>query len=141
MAEKVQKRSSHSAPYKPYGVGTRKHFFGSKSKKTKGFMIFDEKKGGVIFSTFLTPPQPPPPSLKTSKKWVSSGGGLGGSGPKTHWGIPLLDKIVILQGVKPTIQPLGVGYANRPKKAKMGGYVAFSPYIRLPGFDLTTSAR
>ena len=27
---------------------------------------------------------------------------------------------------KPTIQPLGVGYANRPKKAKMGGYVAFS---------------
>ena len=47
---------------------------------------------------------------------------------------------MILQGVKLTIQPLGVGYANRPKKAKMGGYVAFSPYIRLPGFDLTTSA-
>ena len=91
----------------------------------------------------MTPPQPPtpPPSLKTSKKWVSSGGGLGGSGPKTHWGMRLLDKIMILQGVKLTIQPLGVGYANRPKKAKMGGYVAFSPYIRLPGFDLTTSAR
>ena len=34
---------------------------------------------------------------------------------------------MILQGVKLTIQPLGVGYANRPKKAKMGGYVAFSP--------------
>ena len=48
---------------------------------------------------------------------------------------------MILQGVKPTIQPLGVGYANSPKKAKMGGYVAFSAYIRLPGFDLTTSAR
>ena len=48
---------------------------------------------------------------------------------------------MILQGVKPTIQPLGVGYANSPKKAKMGGYVAFSPYIRLPGFDLTTSAK
>ena len=50
---------------------------------------------------------------------------------------------MILQGVKLTIQPLGVGYANRPKNAKMGGggYVAFSPYIRLPGFDLTTSAR
>ena len=96
-------------------------------------MIFDPKNGGV------TPH--PPPSLKTSKKWVSSGGGLGGSGPKTHWGMRLLDKIMILQGVKPTIQPLGVGYANRPKKAKMGGYVAFSPYIRLPGFDLITSAR
>ena len=36
----------------------------------------------------------------------------------------LLDKIMILEGVKQTIQPLGVGYANRPK---MGGYVAFSP--------------
>ena len=34
---------------------------------------------------------------------------------------------MILQGVKQTIQPLEVGYANRPKKAKMGGYVAFSP--------------
>ena len=48
---------------------------------------------------------------------------------------------MILQGVKLTIQPLGVGYANRPKKSKMGVYVAFSPYICLPGFDLTTSAR
>ena len=95
---------------------------GSKSKKTKRFMIFDPKKGGVIFSTFL----PPPPPLKGSKKWVSSGGGLGGSGPKTHWGMHLLDKIMILLGVKRTGQPLGVGYANRPKKAKMGGYVAFS---------------
>ena len=89
-------------------------------------MIFDPKEGGVIFSTFLTPPHPPP-SLKGSKKWVSSGGGLGGSGPKTHCGMRLLDKIMILQGVKLTIEPLGVGYANRPKKAKMGGYVAFPP--------------
>ena len=91
-------------------------------------MIFDPKKGGVIFFDIFDPPPPPPPtSLKTSKKWVSSGGGLGGSGPKTHWGMRLLDKIMILQGVKLTIQPLGVGYANRPKMAKMGGYVAFSP--------------
>ena len=52
MAEKVHKlheRSSHSAPYKPHRVGTRKHFFRSKSKKTKRFMILDPKKGGVIF--------------------------------------------------------------------------------------------
>ena len=34
---------------------------------------------------------------------------------------------MILQGVKLTIQPLGVGYANSHKMAKMGGYVAFSP--------------
>ena len=122
---KRHQRLSPSAPYKPHGIGTRKHFFGSKSKKPKRFMIFDPKKGGVIFSTYLTPP--PPTSLKTSKKWVSSGGGLGGSGPKTHWGMRLLDKIMILQGVKLTIQPLGVGYANRPKKAQNGGYVAFSP--------------
>ena len=88
-------------------------------------MIFDPKKGGLIFSTFLTPPHPPPP-LKPQKSGFQVGGGLGGSGPKTHWGMRLLDKIMILQGVKRTIQPLGVGYANRPKKAKMGGYVAFS---------------
>ena len=48
---------------------------------------------------------------------------------------------MILQGVKLTIQPLGVGYANSPKMAKMGGVCGVFPYIRLPGFDLTTSAR
>ena len=92
--------------------------------------------GHNIIETSFNPP-PPHTSLKTSKKWVSSGGG--GSGPKTHWGMCLLDKTMILQGVKLTIHPLGVGYTNRPKKAKNGGYVA--PYIRVPGFDLTTSVR
>ena len=90
-------------------------------------MIFDPKKGGVIFSTFLTPPPPPPtptptPPPKVGFKW----GGSGGSGPKTHWGMRLLDKIMILQGVKLTIQPLGVGYANRPK---MGGGMWRFPHI------------
>ena len=47
---------------------------------------------------------------------------------------------MILQGVKPTIQPLGVGYVNRPKKARNGGLCGVFPYIRLPSFDLTTSA-
>ena len=62
------------------------------------------------------------PATTTSlKKWVSSERVLGGSGPKTHWGMHLLDKIMILQGIKLTIQPLGVGYANRPKKAQNGG--------------------
>ena len=89
----------------------------------------------------MTPSTPPPTSLKTSEKWASTGGGRGGSGPKTHWGMRLLDKIMILQGVKLTIQPLGVGYANRPKKAKMGGVCGVYPYIRRPGFDLTTCAR
>ena len=108
-------------------------------KKTKRFMIFDPKKGESFFRH--PPPPPRPPSLKTSKKWVSSGeGGLGGSRPKTHWGVHLLDKIMILQGVKQTIQPLRVGYANRPKKAQNGGVCGVFPYIRLPGFDLTTFA-
>ena len=96
-------------------------------------MIFDPKKGG---GHFLTPPPHPPPvptSFKSSKNWVSRGGVRGGgSGPKTDWGMRLLDKIMILQGVKLTIQPLGVGYVNRPKKAQNGGYVVFPPYIRLP---------
>ena len=48
---------------------------------------------------------------------------------------------MILQGVSLPIQPLGVGYVNRFKKAKMGGVRGVFPYIRRPGFDLTTSAR
>ena len=72
------------------------------------------------------PPHTPPPPSKPQKKGFQVGG-PGGSGPKTHWGMPLLDKIMILQGVRLTIRPLGVGYANRPKKAQNGGYVAFSP--------------
>ena len=82
------------------------------------------KKRGVLF---LDPPPISPTSLGRSKKGVSSGGGLGASGPKTHWAVRLLDKKIILQRVKVTIQPLGVGYANRPKKAQNGVYVAFSP--------------
>ena len=80
-------------------------------------MIFDPKKG------FLTPPHPNPPplptSLKTSKTWVSGGGG--GSGPKTHWVMCLLDKLMFSQRVEPTIQPHEVGYVNSPKKAQNGG--------------------
>ena len=66
------------------------------------------------------------------------GGGLGGSTPKTCWGMHLLDKIMILQGFKPTIQSLGVGYANRPKE---GGMWHFPLYKGLCGFDLTTFVR
>ena len=84
---KLHERSSPSAPYKPHRVGTQKHFFGSKSKKTKRFMIFDPKKGGVILSTFLTPPPTPPhPPPPPPKKWVSSGGGLGGVRTKNSLG-------------------------------------------------------
>ena len=44
---------------------------------------------------------------------------------------------MILERVKQTIHPLGVGHANRPKMVVCGVF----PYIRLRGFDLTTSAR
>ena len=54
-------------------------------------------------------------------------------GPKTHWGMRLLDKIMILQGVKETIQPLDVGYVNRPKKGpKWGGMWRFP--LRTPAW-------
>ena len=88
-------------------------------------MILDPPKRGVHFLT--TPPLPPAPASKPQTGGFQVGGGLEGSGPKTHCGMRLLDKIMILQGVKLTIQPLGVGYANRPKEAQNGGYVAFSP--------------
>ena len=102
-------------------------------------MIFDPRKGGSFFPP-PTPPHLPQNLKKVAFKW--GGGGLGGgSGPKTNRGMCLLDTIMILQGVKLTIQPLGVGYANRPKKAQNGGVCGVFPYICLPGFDLTTSAR
>ena len=106
-------------------------------------MIFDPKKGGSFFDRTPTPPPHPAPHLRQNLKKVGFkwGGFLGGSAPKTHWGMCLMDKIMILQGVKLTIQPLGVGYANRPKKAQNGGVCGVFPYIRLLGFDLTTSAR
>ena len=101
-------------------------------------MIFDPIKGGFI-------PPPPPPHLPQNLKKVTGRGdwvGGGGSGPKTRWGMCLLDKIMILQGVKLTIRALGVGYANGPEKAQNGGGGGgISPYILLLGFDLTTSAR
>ena len=65
-------------------------------------------------------------------------GGCRGSRPKTHWGIRLLDKIMSLQGVTPTIQPLGVGYANRLKRR---GMWRFPISAGQPGVDLRTSAR
>ena len=139
MAEKcLNCKSSRPTPphTNPMELGPRNIFLTLNRKKPKDSCFSTKKKVGVTFSTFLNAPPPPspdpPPSRKSSKKCVSCGlGGLGGggSGPKTHWGMCLLDQIMISQGVKLIIQPLGVGYANRPKRPKMGGggYVAFSP--------------
>ena len=63
------------------------------------------------------------------------------SAPKTDWGMRLSDERMILQGVKLTVQPLGAGYANRPKKAKDEADCGVFPYIGRHGYDLITSAR
>ena len=85
-------------------------------------MIFDpQTRGGQ---------SPPPPYLKTPKKWVQVGGSKGVGNQKLIGGCVYWIKIMILQGVKLTIQPLGVGYANRPKKAQMGGMWRFTAYTR-----------
>ena len=88
--------------------------------------------GELIFRHFGPPPPPhPPPHLpqKLKKVGFKWGGGSRGSGPKTRWGMRLLDKISILQGV--AIQSLEVWYANRPKKAQKGGVCGVFPNIRV----------
>ena len=50
----------------------------------------------------------------------------------------VVDKMMILQRIKSTIQPLRVGYANRPKMQNMW---CFPIVVGLLGFDLTTSPR
>ena len=87
-------------------------------------MIFDPKKGGHFFDIF-----DPPLPQKLQKGGFKWGGGVwGGSGPKIHWGMRLLDKM-ILQGVKLTSQSLGVGYANSPKMAQNGGVCGVFPSL------------
>ena len=127
---KLHKRSSHSAPYKPHGIGTRKHFFGSKSKKNQKIHDFQPKKWG---GHCLTPPPHPQNLKKVGFKWGGSRGvrtknSMGGC---VFWPKKIEKKKMILQGVKLTIQPLGVGYTNSPKKAKMGGMWRFPLYACL----------
>ena len=58
-------------PHKPYGVGTQKHFFSSRSRKMERCMIFDPEGGRAFFlSLALASPQ---------KSGLLGGGGLGGS--------------------------------------------------------------
>ena len=90
-------------------------------------MIFDTKNGGSFFRHSPLPHLPQ--KLKKVGFGGGGGGGLGGSGPKTLRGMRLLDKIMILQGVKQMIQPLEVGYANSPKKIQNGGVCGVFPYV------------
>ena len=124
----------------PMGAGPGNTFSAENKKNHKIHDFRPKKRGGWSFSD--TNPPPTPPSLKSSKKvGFKWGEGILGVRTKTHWGMCLFDKIMILQGVKLTAQPLGVGYTNKPKNAQNGGVCGVFPYIRLPGFDLTTAAR
>ena len=69
-----------------------------------------------LWRTSLKPKAPP----KVGFKW---GGVSGGGRPKSDWGMCLLDKIMIFQGFKPTIQPLGVEYVNKPKMGVCGVFL------------------
>ena len=80
----------------------------------------------------LTPPPTPPPP-PPHKKVISRFRGYKPQNQKIHWGMVLLGKIMILQGVGHQISCLGVCYANDPKK---GGYTTPAPAL-----DLTTSLR
>ena len=62
-------------------------------------MIFDPKRGGVNFFDIFDPPPPHVPQnlKKAGFKW---GGVCGRPDQKTYWGMRLLDKIMILQGVE-----------------------------------------
>ena len=79
--------------------------------------------GGSLFD--------PTPLSKAQKSGsqVGGGGGLGGR-DQNSLGDAFIGQIMILQGVKLTIQPLGVGYANRPKEAQTGAVCGVFPYIR-----------
>ena len=75
---------------------------------------------GVIY----LPPGNPQNLKLLGFKW--GGGGLGGSETKARWGMLYLTKESFTRQL--TIQPLNVGYANRPKKAKNeAGDIAFFP--------------
>ena len=112
----LHKGPSHSAPYKPHGVGTRKHFFASKLKKNKKFMIFDPKKGGLAF--FDIPP--PPPTLPQKVQNVSF-----------KWGRARGPDQKVIGGCNNSTSD--VGYVNGPKKGRR--------YTGLLSLYLTTSAK
>ena len=99
-------------PDRSYGAGSRKHFFGSKSKKNQRISDCRPKRtgwGGI----FVTPP----PTLRNG----FSVGGSRGLRPKSHGGMRLLDEMMTVQGVEQPTQALGVVYANGPKKGGICG--------------------
>ena len=82
--------------------------FSAQNQKNQKIHDFRPKKRRAHFFDIFDPPPPTLPQnlKKVGFKW---GGVWGGCGPKTHWGMCFLGKLMILQGVKLTIQPLGVG--------------------------------
>ena len=95
MADKCMSARPTPPHTNPMEWGPGRRFLAQNNKTQKDHDFRPKKRGGHFFTT-----PPPHPTLISSKKWVSSAGGLGGSGPKTHWGMCLLDKIMILKKVK-----------------------------------------
>ena len=105
----------HTPPHTNPTESGPKTLFRLKIERNQKIHDFRPKKRGGHFLT------PPPPPSKPPKSGFQVGGG-------SHWGMHLLHKIMILQGVKLTIQPHGVGYANSPQKGpKWGGMWCFPP--------------
>ena len=137
MAEKCINRKSarptppHTNPMESEAGNT---FSAQNRTKPKDSYFSTQKKGGSFFDPPTTPPPPPPqpPSKPQKSGFQMGGGGSGGVRTKNSLGDVLIGQNNDFQGVKLTIQPLVVGYANRPKKAQNGGYVAFFPiYLAL----------
>ena len=123
----LHKCSSHSAQTNPMESGPGNTFSAKNRKKKKKQKIPDfrpPKRGtGSFFSTFLNPPPHVAQNLrKVGFKW---GVGLGGPTRNSLGDAYIGHNNDFTRGE--TIQPLEVGYANSPKKAPKGGYVAFSP--------------
>ena len=72
--------------------------------------------GAFSAKTFDPPPPPHTPPHTPLKKVLSSFRGCRPRNQKVHWGMVLLGKIMISQGVGHQISCLGVCYANDPPK-------------------------
>ena len=60
------------------------------------------------------------------------------SQPKTYWRMPLLNKIMILQGVKPKVQRIGVGYDPSSALWATGKQTGFIEICPTSQFDMVS---
>ena len=118
----------------PYGVGDRGATLGTRSldhtrKEFFKTWVQVHTQWPRYAKKVLTHPHPTHPRKRVPRyRWVE------GSKLKTHWGIILSPKMMILLRVRHLISCLGVCYVNDPQEG--GGDM-----VSTPGLDLTTSFR